>query len=214
MANLDLENDFNMSASFSSPGKPQGLANPLSPSSSCSSSNSHTNPNWSLRRKIFCLFLYVTVFTNFDTGVIPAALVNIHQEMGLNYTQQGLLGSLPNFGISVASFLVSYLIGKFRTKNILTIAIVINIAFCILFALSTNVYALYFSRFFMGFTQAFWIIYGPVWTNYFSPNERQTTWIGFMQGFSPLGTYLFSMMILWWVNIRHNIRIYHNCYHY
>lgn len=39
----------------------------------------------------------------------------------------------------------------------------------------------------MGFTQAFWVIYGPVWTHNFSPKERQTTWLGLLQGFSPLG---------------------------
>jgi MFS family permease len=192
MANLDLEKDFQVSTpaqseiNIQTPKGPAKAANLLSPSSN-SSTNSHSSPNWCLRKKIFCLFLYVTVFTNFDTGVIPAALVNIHKELGLNYTQQGLLGSLPNFGISVASFLVSYLIGKFQTKRILTLAIIFNVAFCILFALSENLYALYVSRFFMGFTQAFWIIYGPVWTNYFSPHERQTTWLGFLQGFSPLG---------------------------
>lgn len=47
----------------------------------------------------------------------------------------------------------------------------------------------------MGFTQAFWVIYGPVWTNNFSPSERQTTWLGLLQGFSPLGLYLYIKTI-------------------
>lgn len=39
----------------------------------------------------------------------------------------------------------------------------------------------------MGFTQAFWVVYGPVWTNYYSPQAKKATWLGIMQGFSPLG---------------------------
>lgn len=139
------------------------------------------------RKRIFSLFLYVVIFTNYDTGVIPAALIQIQEELELNYTQQALLGSLPNFGISAASFFVSTLIRHFTAKYVLTISLFFNIGFCALFSLSKNLWALYLSRFFMGFTQAFWVIYGPVWTNTFSPRDRQTTWLGLLQGFSPLG---------------------------
>ena len=150
--------------------------------------NSQENPNWGTRRKIFYIFLYGTIFTNFDTGVIPAALVNIHHEMGLNYKEQSLLVCCPTSGISLASVLVSQALSRFPTNKVLGLAIFVNIIFCVLFALSSNFYALCFSRFFMGFTQAFSIIYAPVWTNYFSPHQYQTTWIGLLQGFSPLGT--------------------------
>lgn len=141
----------------------------------------------SQRKNLFSLFLYVVIFTNYDTGVIPAALLQIEEEMSLNFTQQALLGSLPNFGISFASFFVSPLIKKFTAKSVLSVSLFLNIGFCALFSLSKNLWALYFSRFFMGFTQAFWVIYGPVWTNNFSPKDRQTTWLGLLQGFSPLG---------------------------
>ena len=139
------------------------------------------------RSSIFHLFLYVVIFTNYDTGVIPAALIQIQQELDLNYTQQALLGSLPNFGISFASFFVSTLIKRFTAKTVLSVSLFLNIGFCALFSLSSNLWAMYFSRFFMGFTQSFWVIYGPVWTNNFSPKDRQTTWLGLLQGFSPLG---------------------------
>lgn len=196
MTNPENENDFSIAEKNAKPNHeiiPHEIyMQTMIKDSSCSSpsQNSHDNPNWALRKKIFYLFLYVTIFTNYDTGVIPAALINIEKELELSYFQQGLLGSLPNFGISFASFLVSYVIGKFKAKTILFAAIVSNIMFCILLALSKNLWALYFSRFFMGFTQSFWIIYGPVWCNYFSPRERQATWLGFLQGFSPLGFFM------------------------
>lgn len=141
----------------------------------------------SKRQSIFRMFLYVVIFTNYDTGVIPAALVQIKEELDLNFTQQALLGSLPNFGISFASFFVAICIARYSAKYVLSIALFLNIGFCALFCLSKNLWALYLSRFFMGFTQAFWVIYGPVWTNTFSPKERSTTWLGLLQGFSPLG---------------------------
>jgi fucose permease len=98
------------------------------------------------RRNIFILFLYVVIFTNYDTGVIPAGLVQIQQELDINYTEQALLGSLPNLGISCASFFVSYLISKFTAKKVLSLALLLNIGFCALFSLSKNLVALYLSR--------------------------------------------------------------------
>lgn len=98
------------------------------------------------RKEIFFLFLYVVIFTNYDTGVIPAGLVQIQEELHINYTEQALLGSLPNLGISCASFFVSYLIGKFTAKRVLSIALLLNIGFCALLCLSENLLALYFSR--------------------------------------------------------------------
>lgn len=225
MAHIDLENEFlpaqnlqDKSISVTSdqqvsPTKKDKGNLPLMKSTiSSSSENSHENPNWSLRKRIFCLFLYVTIFTNYDTGVIPAALIKIQKELDLNYEQQGLLGSLPYFGISSASILVSYLITRFPTKNVLQVSIFFNIAFCLLFTLSTNLWAMYFSRFFMGFTQAFWVIYAPVWTNYFSPHERQATWLGLLQGFSPLG---FLLIVIFFKNFkRDHDRILDNCHYY
>lgn len=150
-------------------------------------SNSLSQVKLQNRNKVFALFLYVVIFSNFDSGVIPAALKSIEKEMDLNFTQQGLLGCLPYFGISFASIFFSFIIGKQKVKLVLTLALFFNIGFCLIFALLRNFLVMCFMRFFMGFTQAFWIIYGPIWTHNFSPTEKQTTWLGFLQGFSPLG---------------------------
>lgn len=101
------------------------------------------------RKSTFYLFLYVVIFTNYDTGVIPAALFQIKEELELNFTQQALLGSLPNFGISFASFFVSYGIAKLRAKVVLSAALILNIGICILFALSKNLWAMYISRYYL-----------------------------------------------------------------
>lgn len=148
------------------------------------------NIDWNKRNKIFKIFLYVVIFTNFDTGVIPACVTNIEEEMGIGSFEISVLGSLPFFAISLASLTVSFVIEKFKSKATLLTALICNIFVCFIFALTSNLGLLYFMRFMMGFTQAFWVIYAPVWTNRSSPIKSQTTWIGLLQGFSPLGIIL------------------------
>lgn len=41
----------------------------------------------------------------------------------------------------------------------------------------------------MGATQAFCVIYAPVWVNEFSPKEKSTTWMGILHAFVPIGKY-------------------------
>lgn len=138
----------------------------------------------------FSLFLYVVIFSNFDTGVIPAALLQINSELQLSQIEEAALGSLPFFGISFGSFFVAYIIRKFSALKTLYLALLFNILCSIWFALSYSLTSMYFARFFLGFTQAFWVIYGPVWTNQFSPAKLNTTWLGILQGFSPIGIIL------------------------
>ena len=42
----------------------------------------------------------------------------------------------------------------------------------------------------MGFSQAFCVIYGPVWVNEFSPGRLTTRWMGILQAAVPLGIML------------------------
>ena len=43
-------------------------------------------------RLIFFLFLFTNLFINFDTGVIPASLIQIEKELNIDFTQQAALG--------------------------------------------------------------------------------------------------------------------------
>ena len=146
--------------------------------------------NWPTRKKIFSLLLYVVIFTNFDTGVIPACVNQIEAEMSIGSIEIAALGSIPFFAISIASLLVSTIIKRYKSKKTLIFALIMNIIVCIGFSLSYNLFLLYVTRFLMGFTQAFWVIYAPVWTNHSSPVKYQSTWLGTLQGFSPLGIIL------------------------
>ena len=52
-----------------------------------------------LRVRIYMLFLVMNIFLNYDTGVIPGALVQISEELGFNSEQMAYLGSLVYLGL-------------------------------------------------------------------------------------------------------------------
>ena len=62
-----------------------------------------------------------------------------------------------------------------------------NAVSCFIFSLSSNIWLLYFMRFMLGFTQAFCVIYGPVWVNEFSPKESNTKWMAILHSFVVIG---------------------------
>jgi len=52
-----------------------------------------------LRVRIYLLFLLMNLFLNYDTGVIPGALVQISDELGFNSEQMAFLGSIVYLGL-------------------------------------------------------------------------------------------------------------------
>ena len=52
------------------------------------------------RNFIFIIFLLSNLFLNYDTGVIPASLIEITKEIHLDYSEQALIGSLVYLGLS------------------------------------------------------------------------------------------------------------------
>lgn len=143
--------------------------------------------NWAKRRWVFILFVTMNLLLNYDTGVIPASLIQIKQEVKMSFQEQAALGSLVYIGICSASLIVSTIFQQFSATRVLTLMMVLNSAFCLMFSFSYNLYVMYFTRLGMGFTQAFCVIYAPVWTNEFSPSDKATRWMGILQAAVPLG---------------------------
>ena len=143
--------------------------------------------NWTRRKIIFFSFLTVSLFLNFDTGVIPAAAIKIQKEIKVDYSQLAALGTFVNFGIGLACLFASFFFRKFPAKWVLLSTIILNSLFCIYFAISHKLEILYVARILMGITQAFWIIYASIWVNSFAPENSKATWLGLLQGFSPIG---------------------------
>lgn len=60
-------------------------------------------------------------------------------------------------------------------------------------------FVLYSCRFFIGFTQAFVVIYAPVWINEFSPSEANTRWMAGLHSGCVVGIlsgYIFAQVVI------------------
>ena len=139
------------------------------------------------RNIIFAFFLLSNLFLNYDTGVIPASLIKITQEIKFNYSEQALIGSLVYLGLSFASLFVSMIFSKFGPSKVCSLILLLNCISCFTFSLSSNKIILFSMRFLMGATEAFIVIYGPVWVNNYSPLEYSTTWMGILHSCIVLG---------------------------
>ena len=139
------------------------------------------------RTLIFIFFLLSNLFLNYDTGVIPAALIEITKEINLDYTEQALIGSLVYLGLSFASLFVGYIFSKFSPSKVCSLVLLLNCLSCFIFSLTSIKIILFTLRFLMGATEAFIVIYGPVWVNNFSPLEYSTTWMGILHSCTVLG---------------------------
>jgi MFS family permease len=133
------------------------------------------------------LFVFGNLFLNYDTGVIPACLLQIERDLKLGYQEMAMMGSLVYFGLSVSSLFVSMIFQKYNANMILGVNMIANAIACFIFSFSSNVWLLYFMRFMLGFTQAFCVIYGPVWINEFSPKESNTKWMAILHSFVVIG---------------------------
>lgn len=144
----------------------------------------------SIRTRIFIMFLLANGFLNYDTGVIPASLLEIEKEVHLTYKEQALIGSLVYLGLSFASLFVSILFNKYGPSKVCSFMIAANAVCCFIFSFSSNKPLLFTCRFIMGVSEAFIVIYGPVWVNNYSPAESSTVWMGILHTFSALGVIL------------------------
>ena len=142
------------------------------------------------RNIIFAIFLLSNLFLNYDTGVIPASLIEITKEIKLDYSEQALIGSLVYLGLSFSSVFVSLFFSNFSPSKVCSVVLLLNCLSCFIFSLSLNKRILFLMRFMMGVTEAFLIIYGPVWVNNYSPIEYSTTWMGILHSCSVIGVFL------------------------
>ena len=142
------------------------------------------------RKFIFRLFLLSALFLNYDTGVIPAALIKITKEIDLDYSEQAMIGSFVYLGLSFTSLFAGLIFSKYSPKIVCAIILILNSVSCFIFSFSSDKVILFLMRFFMGATGAFIFIYGPVWVNNFSPPEHSTTWMGILHSCSIFGVFL------------------------
>ena len=155
------------------------------------------------RNMIFIIFLLSNFFLNYDTGVIPASLLEIIKEIKLDYKEQALLGSLVYLGLSTASLFTSLIFSKFSPSKVCAVVLILNCISCFVFSFSSNKYIMFPMRFMMGVTEAFIVIYGPVWVNNYSPSNHSAKWMGILHSCTALGVvlgYLIAALIINFLN--------------
>lgn len=144
----------------------------------------------SRRMRIFILFLLANAFLNYDTGVIPASLLEIMKEINLDYKEQALIGSLVYLGLSFASLFVTLFFNKWGPAKVCGSVLLLNTLCCFVFSYSKVKFILFGTRFLMGVSEAFIVIYGPVWVNCYSPEEHSAKWMGILHSCAALGVIL------------------------
>lgn len=138
-------------------------------------------------QKTFILFCMIIFTLNMDSGIVPASLSKIQQEIQISFQEQGAIGALVFLGICMGSLTVTPVLQQFSASATLTNLLITYAIFTALFSFCYDLYLVYICRLAMGFSRSFFTIYGPVWVNEFSPPESSTKWLGTLQASSSLG---------------------------
>lgn len=138
----------------------------------------------------FCVVVYTSVIINLDGGALPPILDKLEESLGVKPAEQGLLGGIVYIGLTLACPFVAIFVQRYPIRLILPTSVAVNAFFCFLFGISPNVHYAYIARTGVGFTQALFVVYCPVWTDVHAPRRYATTWMSVIQSSCPLGIML------------------------
>ena len=118
--------------------------------------------------------------------------------------EQGLLGGIVFLSLSLGSPIAGFLLHHFDQQLTVGASIIANALLTLVWAMTpvNHKYStlLFISvRALMGFTQAFFVVYIPLWTNENSPRSSKTKWMGYYQMTVPIGIitgYILSSIVL------------------
>ena len=159
----------------------------LYPTDTALGSSSASSP---VQSSIFRILVLLNVVLNYDSGVIPASLLQITEQIPMTYPQTASLVSMSYLGLGVSCLFVPSILQKYSASKVILFTLCLNCGFCLLFSFSSDVLTMLASRLGMGFTQAFIVIYSPVWINEFSPKQKEGLWMGILQSSVPIGVVL------------------------
>ncbi|KEG01779.1 major facilitator superfamily domain-containing protein, putative [Plasmodium vinckei vinckei] len=136
------------------------------------------------------LMIGLSVLCNFDHGAIPVTLEEIQKDFPLSYIEQSLLGSLVYCGLIFGTIIASILFELISAKLLVTVSIILLSISLYIFSNANGMMIMYISRFVNGLCQAIPVVYLPVWVDEFSPDEKATQWMSYIQLASIGGTVL------------------------
>ncbi|KAK1932731.1 transporter, major facilitator family [Babesia divergens] len=139
------------------------------------------------RMRIFVLMSLLECFVNYDIGAMAVMINWIQGPYGFSTTDLGIMGALPYVGLILLSPIIGGIFTFFKARWLIAIGLMFNFLSLVFFALSQNKAMFYISRFLVGATQAFFIIYAPVWVGCFAPERSKNRWMGIIQGSIAVG---------------------------
>jgi MFS transporter, Spinster family, sphingosine-1-phosphate transporter len=144
------------------------------------------------RERSAYLFKYIIlaqIVVYIEAGAIPALLTQLKVIFNMSYNEQGALGGVVYLFLSMACPLAGYLFRVWSPRAVLSATLSLNLLATLGFALTPDEWtkALIVSRAMIGFTQAFVMVYSPVWVDEFAPPARRTAHMSYLQGSVPIG---------------------------
>jgi MFS family permease len=140
-------------------------------------------------RKLFKFMCMMTLVTSCQTGAVPSMLTTIEEEFDMDYVQQGLLGCVVYFALTLSCPCASFFLHRFHARWVLMVSLIFFLVFVLLFALTPtgHSYVLIGCMGGIGFCQAYIMVFSPVWLDEFSPPDKKTGWMALLQSMTPLG---------------------------
>ena len=137
---------------------------------------------------VFFMVFLSNIFINVDHGSLPGCSNQMHDEVGLNLFQFGILGSIVYGGLTLGAGVATGVFSKPKLiKPALVLSLMLNSVCIGLFTLIPNFYFMASLRFGIGFFQVFICIYMPVWADAFANEKQKSVWLTFLILASPLG---------------------------
>lgn len=137
-------------------------------------------------RYLFPFILLTQIVVYMEAGAVPALLNELASSFQMSFWMQGLMGGLGYIFLSAGCPAAAWAFRKWDVPFVLGCAIMLNALSTAVFAATPTgaewVWLLVTARGLIGFSQAFPIIYFPLWCDEHAPAGRKTSWLSYVQG--------------------------------
>jgi MFS transporter, putative metabolite:H+ symporter len=139
------------------------------------------------QQKIFAIIATAWLFDSIDLASLTFVLAPISEEFGLSDGQAGLLASASFAGMFVGATTAGMLADRFGRKLVFQTSMILWGSASLLLALSWNWESLMIFRFLLGLGMGAEFPIGLSLVSEFMPSEKRGQYIGFLEGFWPIG---------------------------
>jgi putative MFS transporter len=139
------------------------------------------------QQKIFAIIATAWLFDSIDLASLTFVLAPISEEFGLSDGQAGLLASASFAGMFVGATTAGMLADRFGRKVVFQTSMILWGSASLLLALSWNWESLMIFRFLLGLGMGAEFPIGLSLVSEFMPSHKRGQYIGYLEGFWPIG---------------------------